>query len=43
MRKNVSGLLSQFGFGVSNDLLAALIVALLFAASVVTLALVGAL
>lgn len=25
MRKNVSGLLSQFGFGVSNDLLALVI------------------
>lgn len=43
MRKNVSGLLSQFGFGVGNDLLAAIIVITLFAASLGVLALAGAL
>lgn len=42
MRKNVSGLLSQFGFGVANDLLAAVIV-LAAVAVVITLALLGVL
>lgn len=40
MRKNVSGLLSQFGWGVNNDLLALLIVVALFIGAC---ALVGAL
>lgn len=31
MRKNVTGLLSQFGFGINNDLLAAIIVLALLA------------
>jgi hypothetical protein len=43
MKSNLSRLLGQFGFGVANDLLAAFIVCVLFAASVATLALVGAL
>lgn len=39
MRKNVSGLLSQFGSGVNNDFLAALICAAGFAAALLALAL----
>lgn len=41
MRRNVSGLLSQFGFGIKNDLLAALIVAFCFGVCLATLALAG--
>lgn len=43
MRKNLTGLLSQFGLGINNDLLAALIVLVAFLASLGVLALVGAL
>lgn len=43
MRKNLTGLLSQFGFGVNNDFLAAVIVAVLFAAALGVLALMGSL
>lgn len=43
MRKNVSGLLGQFGFGVKNDMLAVIITALLFCAALGVLALAGAL
>lgn len=41
MRRNVSGLLSQFGFSVNNDLLAALIVAFCFGICLAALALAG--
>lgn len=43
MRRNVSGLLSQFGLSINSDLLAALIVIASFAIGLVVLALVGAL
>lgn len=43
MRKNVTGLLSQFGFGVQNDALAVLICLLALATSLGVLALLGAL
>jgi hypothetical protein len=43
MRKNVNGLLSQFGLGINSDLLAVLICLTAFAAALGALALVGAL
>ena len=43
MRKNVTGLLSQFGFGVSNDALAVLICLVGLAIALGVLALLGAL
>ncbi len=43
MRKNVTGLLSQFGFGIQNDMLAVLICASGLALVLCVLALVGAL
>lgn len=43
MRKNVNGLLSQFGFGVGNDLLAAFICVSGLALTLCVLALLGAL
>lgn len=43
MRKNVAGLLSQFGLGINSDLLAVLICLIAFAAALGVLALAGAL
>jgi hypothetical protein len=43
MRRNITGLLSQFGFGVKNDLLAVLIIVCSFAGLLTVLHLVGAL
>lgn len=43
MRRNVSGLLSQFGFGINNDLLALLIVCFALAAALGVAHLLGAL
>lgn len=43
MRRNISGLLSQFGFGVNNDLLAALIVLAAFLVALGVTSLVSAL
>lgn len=43
MRSSLTRLLSQFGFGVSNDLLAAIIVLVGFAGTLTALALAGAL
>lgn len=43
MRKNVTGLLSQFGFGINNDLLAALICLGGLALALCVLALAGTL
>lgn len=43
MRRNVNGLLSQFGLGINSDLLALIIVLSAFAVSLGLLALVGAL
>jgi len=43
MRKDISGLLSQFGFSVNNDLLAALICLLGLGASLLAAYSVGAL
>jgi hypothetical protein len=43
MRKNMAGLLSQFGFGINNDLLALIICVVAFAAAMGVLLLVGAL
>lgn len=43
MRKNVTGLLSQFGLGINSDLIAALICLTALAAALGVLALVGAL
>lgn len=43
MRRNLTGLLSQFGFGIKNDTLALLIVLIGFVASLGVLQLLGAL
>lgn len=43
MRRNVHGLLSQFGLSINSDLLAALIVVTAFAASLGAWALLGTL
>ena len=43
MRRNISGLLSQFGFGINNDLLAVLIVLVAFLAALGVTSLLGVL